>query len=436
MATKRVAKDWPVIPGVQVDVNDRNLEINEKNLIAYLLAMKENNFSYSLVMTLFGTFENKSLCNPYDTFTVPNGAFVFKDLQGKEHSNKNEFKTTIGLWLYNVFFFRDDGLTPVIGYVNSTISEGPFSDINKKLSYALMEDFITTDQMRRYLDKCQTFMPFENILGPNHTEGVLTCTKEINKKKKELYVKYKEGIDKGDPETCTRMEKELLDFSKELLGDDPYFDTLESGGGGSFGNNFKNVYVMKGAIRDPDPNAKQAYHVALSNFSDGVSADEYSLIANSLAAGPYYRGKKTESGGYWEKLFESATQYVVLDEPGTDCGTDKYITVALDNKNVSDYMYSFIIQGNKLVELTSQNMNEYIGKTVKMRFSSMCKRIHGKGKICNACAGNAFYRIGIKNIGAACSQIASTFKVRCMKGFHDSTLKTVEIDVAKAFGLD
>ena len=74
-----------------------------------------------------------------------------------------------------------------------------------------------------------------------------------------------------------------------------------------------------------------------------------------------------------ERLLLYAYQDVTLDEPGTDCGTKRYVTVNLTNDNVADWMYCYIIDGDKLVELTSDNMNKYIGKKVKVRFSSLCE---------------------------------------------------------------
>ena len=78
------------------------------------------------------------------------------------------------------------------------------------------------------------------------------------------------------------------------------------------------------------------------------------------------------------------------------------------------------------------NCDKYIGKKVKMRFSIFCK---SKTGICNKCAGNFFYRRGGgRNVGLAVVQTASVLKLRNMKGFHDSTIKTTEIDPMKAFG--
>ena len=84
----------------------------------------------------------------------------------------------------------------------------------------------------------------------------------------------------------------------------------------------------------------------------------------------------------------------------------------------------------KLTELTYDVMNKLIGKTIKIRFSSLCA---SKTGICNKCAGNLFYRIGIENIGTTTPVIPTKIKLISMKAFHDSTLKYTEIDPMKTF---
>ena len=191
--TKRVSKMWETKPALSTL---KDVELTKDNLISYLLALTEDDITYSFMMELFGGFGNKgSLCNPYDTFVVPVGAYSF-DRKGKKVSNKNKFTTTIGLWVYNVYFFRDDGLADIVdGYVDFTINDKKYKSIDQKLSWALLEDRISSEQFRRYMEKTQFMMPFEAILSPNQTEKMLTCTKVMNKKKQELYQKYKKDID-------------------------------------------------------------------------------------------------------------------------------------------------------------------------------------------------------------------------------------------------
>jgi hypothetical protein len=159
-----------------------------------------------------------------------------------------------------------------------------------------MEDRITVESYKQFITYCDFIMPWETVLSPAQTEKLLSCTKEINKLKEKLIKENQEAFDKGDPAVVEDIEQQLIKFAKDYLKDVPSLDAYESGAGGTFGNNFKNMYIMKGVIRDPDPNAKQEYHSAKSSFVDGISGDEYALLANSLTGGPYSRAKKTEIG--------------------------------------------------------------------------------------------------------------------------------------------
>lgn len=398
-------------------------EITNKDDIDFLLNLKSEDITYSFMNENFGKYDGKCRFNTYDIITIPKGYY------GKEgKKNKNSFTTTVGRWIFNKTFIEPE-LFDILGYINKPVTSGEYKAINRKLSYALMEDKIDIDTLNRFLDRVETFMPYINIYSPGLTEKMITSSKVINKKKKELYNKYKKEIDAGDYIVVEKMEAELKDFAREYLKDDPSMDAFLSGATGSFDNHYKNMYIMKGAIKDPDPN--KGYNIMLSNYIDGVSKDEYKTLANSLAAGPYSRGKKTEVGGHWEKQFLYAYQHITLDKKGSDCGSTTYKKVLLTEKNIQLWMYSYMVENGKLVELNSDNMDKYIGKEVKFRFSAFCKSKTGK---CNACMGNKLYKLGITNVGMATAKIPSVLKLVSMKAFHDSVVKTVDMDVMKAFG--
>lgn len=395
--------------------------------ISYLVNISDelHQKTTTTVMELFGEFDGKSRFNPYDIIEIPANSY------GPENKkNKKPFKTTVGIWIFNKYFIEKD-LFDLFKYINKTVDDKLFNEINTKLSYALAEDKITVKQLADYNMRCQLFMGYVSVLSPNYTEKMLTCTKAINIKKRELLKKYKKEIEAGDEIVGTKMEKELLEYAKEYMKNDPSMDMFLSGARGSFGNNFKNMFIMKGVIRDLDPNAKQPYKVATSNYIDGISAEEYALFANSLAAGPYSRAAKTGTGGYLEKLFVRALQHIVLGPIDSDCGTKNTITVKLDKKNIGSYMYSYIKEGEKLIELTSDNMDKYIGKTVKIRYISLCE--FKNGVKCHKCAGNAWVRLGKTNIGVATPKIPSTLKNISMKAFHDSVEKFNPIDINDIF---
>lgn len=398
--------------------------INKKEDIDFLLNLQEKDLCMSLIMEMFGEFDGKKRFNPYDEIDIPPNSYG-----SEKKKNKNKFRTTVGLWVFNKYFVEKE-LFDVLQYVQDTITDKQFKKLHQKLVYALTEDDIDVEQFKTFLMKTQKVTPYVSILSPSHTMKLLNSTEAIDKKKKELMKKYEDKLKAGDEKAANDMEKELMDFAKEYLKDDPGMDSYNSGARGSFGNNFKNMFIMKGAIKDPDPN--KGYNIITSNYMDGVKREEYSALANSLADGPYKRAKKTEVGGTLEKLFLSAFQHILLDPEGSDCHTDRYIEVALTDKNIGKYMYSYIIQGSNLIELTSKNMNNYIGKKVKFRFSSLCE---SKTGICSKCAGNLFYRLGYRNVGMATPVVASKLKNISMKGFHQSNLVFTEMNPMIAFGI-
>lgn len=145
-----------------------------------------------------------------------------------------------------------------------------------------------------------------------------------------------------------------------------------------------------------------------------------------------HTAKKTETGGYWEKLFLKAFQHLKLLPAGSDCGTTKTLKVYLTEKNIDEWMYSYIVQGSRLIELTSENRSKYLNKEVKFRFSALCQA--KDGYFCNKCAGNLFYRLGITNVGTMTPQMPSKIKNLLMKKFHNSVINFSEMDIEKVFG--
>ena len=410
--------------------------INKNNIVNQFLVMTPEDISSNVIMELFGQFNGKVLVHHYDTFDVPEGAFKFTNDKGKEVSNSNKFRTTFGIWIFNLFLLKGLGMSAITGgYVNENMDKKKFGKLHQKILYALMEDRIDTEQYKQFIEYVDFIMPWETILAPAQSLKLLACTKEIDKLKSQLIKENQAAVDAGDTAVVEDIEKKLIKFAKDYLKDDPALDGYLSGAGGTLENNFKNMYIMKGIIRNPDPNAKQEYNTATSSFIDGISADEYSLLANSLAGGPYSRAKKTELGGYWEKLIVAALSSVTIDEPNSDCGTDKYIETVLTDDLIDAFIYSYIIKPDgSLEELTSDNIDKYRNKKVKVRSTLFCK--NNNGKVCHHCAGNFFYRRGNKNIGLAASQIATRLKLTSMKAFHNSTVTTAEIEPLKAFRLN
>ena len=432
MAEERTSITWKSkgVP-ISTEVISRGL-VNKDNLVDFLFSLKKDDINYDIIMRLFGKFDDAPLANPYDLLEVPPKTFsYFTDIEKKKFkTNTNTFITTVGLWIFNIYL-RDFNFSRLFdGYFTETITDGAFKKIEKTLSYSLIEDLITTIDLKEWEDTLQWLMPFETILAPSHTEKMLACTKVIGKKRDELVKKYKKELDAGDIVIADQISKELIEFAKEYMGDDPSFDSFDSGAAGSIENNFKNLFLFRGAILNPDPSAKKKYNISTGNLLDGIPPEEYATVSSSNVIGAYSRGKKTSSGGYLERSCSIAYGHLKLDPAGSDCGTKNHITVSLTAKNIDDYMYSYIIEGQKLVLLDLSTREKYIGKKVKMRFSSMCK---SKTGICNKCAGELFYKLDNMEVGLLVQEIPDRLKVNSLKAFHDQNIKITAFDAMKAF---
>lgn len=258
--------------------------------IEYFVNLTEEDITTTFIMDTFGEFDNGQKYRPYDIITIPAGSY---GAEGKK--NKNAFTTTVGIWVFNKYFIEPH-LFDVFHYVNETINKKTFGRLNSVISQEVLEDRLPLSALQDFMEKTQKTMPYISILAPNYTDKMLTCSKVFEKKKQELLKKYKDGIEKGDEVVLAKMEKELLDYAIEYMGNDPSMDMFDSGARGTLHNNFKNMFVIKGTVKDPDPNAKQKYKMITSNYIDGIKPEEYALLANSLAAGPYSRAKRTENG--------------------------------------------------------------------------------------------------------------------------------------------
>lgn len=414
-----------------MDTSVRKARIISKDEAKYFLECSDETLtSTTFMMENFGEYDDKPpKFHTYDIMLVPENSVRGKN----EKYNSKPFYTTVGRYIWNMVFAQNTGAYKILGYINVPVDGDVLDDINDKLSYAVIEDKIPLSVLKSYLMRQQKYQPYSNILCSGFTMKMLNISHKIDVKKKALLKKYEKEL--KDPiqnmYAADKIEKELLDYAKKELKDDVSMDMYASKARGSFSNNFKNLFVMKGAVKDPDPN--KGYDVITSSYIDGLSREDYPNMAKALSVGPYARAKKTQLGGYWEKLFLRAFEHIRLGPKGSDCGTKRTITVTLTKYMEDLMMYSFIVEKDgSLVELNSSNRDKYLDKTVKMRFASLCE-YKDPTMICNACIGNLFYKNDITNIGTATPQIASELKNKSLKQFHNSTVQLHEIDVNKAF---
>ena len=271
--------------------------IKDEGIIKSVIEIKPEDITSTYVVELFGEFDGKRKCNPYDLVTVPRGAYGIEG--SKRGANVKPFTTTVGKLIWNkMYILRNPSIYEAIGWVDDIVTKKVFNKLYKKLGYLLLEGKIEREEFKRFAMTTQLTMPYVQFLSPSFTEKMLLASKDIRKEKENLIKENKAAFDAKDIKVVNKVADELLDYSvNTVLKDDPCLDMFNSGGGGDLGNNFKNTMVMKGATVDPDPT--KGYNVITGNYIDGISEEEYVALANSLAEGPFNRSKKTEQGGYW-----------------------------------------------------------------------------------------------------------------------------------------
>lgn len=125
----------------------------------------------------------------------------------------------------------------------------------------------------------------------------------------------------------------------------------------------------------------------------------------------------------------AAYQSEVLGDKDSDCGSKGYITVKITNKNISSYLYRYVLTNKGLISITNENKNMFIDKTVKMRSPMYCIGVGKEKCLCNKCAGDFYYKLGKKSIGLTCSKLATTLTQLSLQKFHKNLVTSQVLDI-------
>lgn len=337
-----------------------------------------------------------------------------------------EITTTLGRLIYTKIISEGIGLDSILGFINYQLDDDGVGKIEDLISSALKEDKITVEQMYKFVDTRDWLgLQFHSVITTSFTPGVLRVPPEVVKLKKELLKKYEKELANGDEKISELVETTLVKKAREILKDDVGSDLYISGARGSYGNNYKNMYLMRGAIKN---NSTGKYDIVTNSLTDGLDKKDMAAHSNSITNGAYPKAVGTKDSGYLAKELLAALQTEVLAEDGSDCGTKGYITITIPKKT-SQYDYRYIIENDKLVCLTPDIIRNYIGKSVKLRTPMYCIGVGKSKHICSKCAGEFYHKLNKPNIGLVSSRVATTCTRLNMKKFHIILIKSHKINV-------
>lgn len=386
-----------------------------------LLSMPYRDISKTFIEENFGRFYDNATGKVMEPKFQLNAKITLE--KGELENVHEKTQTTIGRLLVNKFLFSD-GLMHVVPYVNETITKGVIKKFETLIANALIDGKIDSKVITAYYNRIQWLgLSVHSIICGSLSEKMIYPLPEILKLKEELFKKYAEDLNGPNGLImAAKIESILMDEAKKILKDDPGMDLYNYGAKTTFKGTYKDMMLVKGPVYN---NVTKRFDIIKSCLAQGIDKNEIDSFGSQVISGAYPKAVDTRVAGYYTKKFFSCYQNVVLDEPGTDCGSQKFRDVLLTADNYSRVKYRFINDNGKLVCLTPEIAPKYYGKTVHMRSPMYC----AGEKICNKCAGDLMYRLQLRNVGLTISDIGSNLLNVGMKGFHDSTVSLYKMDV-------
>ena len=267
--------------------NSRPLTDEEKK---YFLSFKPEDITFTNMVDWFGDLvdlntqtkssinskNHKSKFRPTDTFTLTHSEYPLV---------KDKINTTLGRFIYTKLIVEMIHFENILPFINFVLDDGGHGKVEKTVANALKEDKITVDQMYKYVDTRDWLgLQLHSVITTSFTPGVLKVPKEVQALKKELLKKYKTELENGDNHASEIIEKELIAKTKEALKDDIGMDLYVSGARGSIGNNYKNMYLMRGAIKN---NMTGKYEIITGSLLDGLQKENIDAHSNSILSGAF-----------------------------------------------------------------------------------------------------------------------------------------------------
>ena len=246
-----------------------------------LLSLKPEDFTFTKLVALLGSKEKnkerkKPRFIPEDIITIP---------KGKCCNNPSQIKTTVGRFIFNKILIEGCGLSDIQEFINEDVTGGVFKGFESKISGALLTDKINTSIMEKYINTRDWLgLQLHAVITISFTMNTITIHPEVQKLKNELLKKYEKELKANDPKVASLIEKQLIEKTKEVLGDDVGLDLYYSGARGSLGNNYKNIALMRGAVYNRQTGG---YDVVTNSLNDGLAIKDIPAYANTVMEGAF-----------------------------------------------------------------------------------------------------------------------------------------------------
>ena len=334
---------------------------------------------------------------------------------------KENSSTTCGIYLFNKFILEP---LKIFGYVNKPFGKKELDALEDGISDGLMQKDLTTEQVAEFIDRLQFLLggPLAHLINPSINPDIMTLPPQAAALKKKLLAENKAGIEANDPQTSSKIEKEVTKVAMDWMNErnDPSLSFFKSGAIDPY-NNYRTMFVMKGAVKDNTGESPTGYNIVTSEYDNGITKEDMPKIADTVVTSSYNSGVATQDSGYMGKKYNTILQRVKLLERGSDCKTPDTFQTVITNR----HLYRYIMENGKPVCLTPEVIDKYKGKVCKLRSPLHC---HAKDPYyCNICMGDRLYDIGVHNVGLTVSILSGATLNAALKTKHNVTVGTYTI---------
>ena len=385
------------------------------NLKKELLAIDANTVTVSDIATWFGYTAKRDAENPF-AVNEPKFNTMWKlHLDANEYINKEPVDTHVGIFLFNKLFIEgtvEDAIPN--GYYNEVITAGKFKKLMSLISEGIMNEVIPiVPNIYNFLRNYEFWsLKLVTVFSPSFTSKMLSRNPQVEAAKKEVL----DGIENEDVTTMVNAEDKLVDMVDKITAGDPGKTVFNSGARGSFENDYKNMMVSVGPTQNP---VTGEYDFIKSSYLGGISKQDLAAAGNIIINAEYPKALGTAKGGYLTKQFYAVFQNIVYGEPGSDCHTNQGLIVEVTKDNIGDYIDQYAFGKTGPVLISKENAQNWIGKKIKVRSPMFCT----DECICNKCAGERFYKLGIRNAGLTTNNISSRILNSSLKLRHSLKIK-------------
>lgn len=339
--------------------------------------------------------------------------------------------STLGMLFFNRYVLENPGIIQHIGYWNTPITTKTIKKLATLINNLFVLDKITAEQLGGFIDRRDMLGGWTSIsLAQSVTAGLIQTMPDVNKRKKELFAQNKDKLSSNNPVerlmTSNGIEKDLIGMVTHNLEQDPGWDMYASGVS-DINNNYKNINIMRGAVYNE---LTKNFDVVESSLMNGITKYDIPASSNTVVAGAYPSAVGTAEAGAMSKVLLAVLQSVEVDtNPDSDCGTKSTIPFTITQSNKQHILYRNIIADGKSLMTDITNIDQFVGKTVRVYSPQCCLN----NKICAKCAGKVFSNLGVSKAGLLTTEVTMKLLNLKLKSKHNLSQNAGYIDKKTIF---